>query len=676
MRISLTTMPLRAGLISCCLGLVLSACGSHSGGLLPSSSTPQSLISESSTGIEVTGTIASVWTGGFTLQAGTGLGYVHVYTSSSTTFVGAPPYASEDVDVVGTGSTSTSITATKVSQLGVTAVLPTPGAAIALPAGVSSWNGTVASVWSGGFTTQIPDHGYVHVYVASSTGSSGGAPAAGSDVQITGTGSTSTSIDATFDAFSSTTLPSVTYSGTVSAATSYGFLLDVNSSYPAVPIVLNSDTVVGGSPLAVNMPVKITGYGGESTSILAVQIVVSPLPTPAPVATPTPTPAPIAQTHVLTADYLGGSDGTSSIAWSAAAPYLTWAQTSIADANAISAAGIKTQYYIDPNRTQTNDTLYTSDETTFAHDCSGDRITDVYDWNGTNVTQYVMDVTQSSMQQLFASDVATAAASAHLDAIFEDDAGPLSGYAAVHPFSPSLPCNYTDSAWLAGGQALDQASSVPIIFNGLNELNGTSPSLSIGLLQSSNTIGGNYEHCYTDDTQAEMYGWQWAAIENTELQVNATGRLFECMERNSASAASSSAARIYAYASFLLTYNPQTSIIWEEFSTPSGFHVEPESQLVALDPTVPAPTDISGLLQTGGAYGRQYGECFVAGNYVGPCAVAVNPSSSLSVPFPYPQYTHTLVLSGGGVLDGGTMATNGAAAPTYLGPTQAVIAFP
>jgi len=56
--------------------------------------------------------------------------------------------------------------------------------------------------------------------------------------------------------------------------------------------------------------------------------------------------------------------------------------------------------------------------------------------------------------------------------------------------------------------------------------------------------------------------------------------------------------------------------------------------------------------------------------------VVVNPDTQFSHTFPFPQYTHTLVLSGSGTIDGGTMSTNGAAPPTTLGPSQAAIVFP
>src|SRR5579864_1312488 len=75
--------------------------------------------------------------------------------------------------------------------------------------------------------------------------------------------------------------------------------------------------------------------------------------------------------HIPTGDFLGGVFGTHSIKWSQAAPYLTWAMTDKHDANAIAAAGIKTIFYSDPDRTLPGGPMYSQDESTFAHACSG-----------------------------------------------------------------------------------------------------------------------------------------------------------------------------------------------------------------------------------------------------------------------------------------------------------------
>lgn len=668
--------------------LMLGACGGGAGGgsgttgqstFVPggSSSLPQAVACTSGcSAMTVTGQITALSSSGFYVNTGSTHGTLMVFTTASTTINGPSPFVGENITASGTGSWSTSLTATSVSQTTTStppSVTPTMApitvsSPIPVPSGVVSTHGSVAGQRTGGFTlNQGSPNGLIPVTVPASATLFGGTETTGSYVQVTGTGSVHSGITATVVSTFASAPASITATGTIVAGTPYGFTLNVDASHPAVPVILTSAAVIAGGQLLVGSTAQVTGPGDISNSITPVQIVVSN-PTPAPVvgSTPIPTPGPIAQTHLLTGDYLGGYYGTHNVAWGSAAPYLTWAQTGVTDANAISSTGIKTQFYTIPTRVAVGDPMYTSDETTFAHDCSSNRVTTVF---GTS-TQYVTDVNSSSLRNLYTSKVTQQIGSAHFDAVFEDDAGPLSAYGLA-----TLPCNYSDSAWIAGGQALNDAAPRPVIFNGLSSFNGHDVSQSIALLSTSNTIGGNLEHCYSDNAIPEQNAWAWVAMENTELQVGAQGKLFECMLRNTSSGATAQQARTYALASFLLTYNPQTSIFWEEFATPSGFHVEPESQLVALNPVVAQPGSVSALQTSSGAYGREYRNCYYAGNYVGPCAVAVNSDTSVQHLFPYPQYTHTLVLNGAGVLDGGTAAFNGPAAPMYMQPETAVVAF-
>lgn len=661
-------------------GLSVAACGGGGGGggvtpqtaSFPGLVSPQSTATTTSTtSISTSGTIVGLITGGFVLDTGYPHGKIDVYVTSTTTISGPTPYVNEQVSVTGTGSWSTSITATSVSQgLTTTSTVATPTPSpIPIPTGVISTQGKIAGLRTGGFTLdQGYPYGKIPVYTTSTTAYFGGAVVTGQWAQVTGVGSVHTGISsATVVSITATQPSNITETGTIVGGTTYGFTLNVSTTYPSVPIVVTTATVIGGGVLMPGAIAQVYGPGTLGTSITPSQIVVTD-PTPQPVGTPTPTPGPIAQKHMLTADYLGGYYGTTSISWSTAAQYLTWASTNAANANAISSTGMKTMLYTDPNRVQSNDPMYTTNETTFAHDCSGNRITDTF---GTT-TQYVMDVTSSSLWTLYHNTLVNQIGTAHFDAIFEDDAGPLSGYTG---FS-ALPCNYTDSAWLTGGKSLNDAATSPVIFNGESGLQGHSVSLSLGLLSDSNTLGGNYEHCYTDDTNPAENGWLWQAVENSELQTIAQSKLFECQERNSSTASTAQAARIYGLASFMLTYNPSTSVLWEMFATPSGFHVEPESQLVALNPVVAQPSSITGLQTASGVYGREYQDCYIAGNFVGPCAMEVNSDPTLTMTNPYPQYTHTLVLSGGGIVDGGTIATNGPAAPSSMGPMTAYVVFP
>lgn len=664
-------MQKRARVITFSLVLALAACGGSGGSNGGGSSfvpvMPQSATSTSSPSLQTSGSIAALFAGGFTIQTGTSHGLLDVYTNASTVFTGAAPFVGEQVTVAGTGSFSTSITATTVTQTVAGAGAPAP---IATP-NLLTIGGPVAAISSKGVQLTTSAHGLLWIATTSSTAYFGGAPSVGDYESVAGTGSLSTSYGFTAVSASQTATAPVTAtaSGTVVAGTSYGFTLDVNSTYPAVPIVLSTSSVVAGGTLEVGSQATVTGTGATVTSITAVTVVIVD---PTPVASPTPTPTPIAQTHILTADYLGAPDGTTSVTGARAAPYLTWAQTGIADASALSAAGIKTQLYYDPNRVQTNNALYSAPASAFAQSCGGTDVTDYFD----SVTQYVMNPSSTALQTAYAADVKAYVGTAHFDSIYQDDSGPLSEISTA--FSPSMPCNYSDSAWITGGIALGNAAPYPVVFNGLGVLDGESVSMSIGLLGSgsTNTIGGNFEGCYSTTNQPENDGWLWATEENTELEVNADNKQFWCQERNVADASQSVASRIYAYASFLLTYNPSLDVLWEDFGTSSGLHVFPEEQLVALDPVIAAPGSVSSLEQSGGAYGRQYSECFIAGKFVGPCAVAINPNGSGSVPFPYPQYTHTLTLGGYGVLDGGTIATTGGAPPEYLGSLQAEIVFP
>lgn len=384
--------------------------------------------------------------------------------------------------------------------------------------------------------------------------------------------------------------------------------------------------------------------------------------------------APDTMRHVLTADYLGGNYGTHSVRWSKAAPYLTWAETDWEDATAIHRAGIKTMDYIAPNRTEPGNPLYSDDERTFAHTCGGDRIYDRWD----ELLEWVTDPASSSMRRIFARYVKLVRSLGTFDAIFEDEAGALSAYEQYDPFEPTLPCNYGNAGWLNAEIGLNQAPSLPILFNGLSGLNGNGVSLSIRLLGGSNTIGGNYEGCYNAEGLPKEDGWLWRNVENTELRVAARHKLFECMLRSTMPAAEAIDARIYAFASFLLTYDRFTSIYWTYFKTPSGLHVMPESELVAESPIRPAPSLIVTLKWPGGAFVRQYRHCYLKGREVGPCAAVVNPDTGTSHPFPpelKEKYHHSLVLRGAGILDGGTISTRGPAPPARLGAVQAVIVF-
>ncbi|MBC5808427.1 MAG: hypothetical protein GIX00_07480 [Candidatus Eremiobacteraeota bacterium] len=384
------------------------------------------------------------------------------------------------------------------------------------------------------------------------------------------------------------------------------------------------------------------------------------MPTVRPTATPAPTAAPanIATKHVLTAAYVGVSGGTD-LAPHLLAPWLSWAETSWQLNGPVVGAGIKAMYYTNPNRAQPADQMYSSTESSFAHACDGSRIKSNYIPN-----QYLMQPSSAVTHNSWASVVARVTPGAHWDAIFEDDTNDVL-------YTTAQPCNYSAAAWLADSKAEQASLNAPIIYNGLQIAN------QMTLNQNANVIGGMREGCYADSSGfPKIWDSFWVDIENNELAMASQHKLFLCLGRDFTQGDVSIDGRTYAYASFLLSYSLTSSVLWENYYTISHFQVEPETRLVALNPVVPSPVSISSLQLVGGTYGREYNNCYIGGVPVGRCASIVNPDRYNSHPYPYgTKYRHSMLLSGGGVWDGGTISTTGPAPATSLPPLEAVIAF-
>jgi hypothetical protein len=513
----------------------------------------------------------------------------------------------------------------------------------------------------------------MYIYLNSSTTYfEGNTPVVGQYGSFTGTGTKCSSLNAATVSLSSTAFTSASYSGTVGSATSYGFILSTDGAN--VPVAMSSSTVVFGATLTVGSTVTVTALGTPQTGLTATQIAVSapPTPTPNPSMSPTPTPGPISTKHVMTFAYIYGYNGTpTSVALSLMVPYVTWGMTDPAHAASLRSAGIKTQFYANFWRNYTSDNPsvgYTDLAPGGAHaaaqatDCSGNVLYDTNYGGG-----YEADARSSSA--LGHSQVVTnymlAEYGSNYDAMFADDSGSVGGM---------TPCNYSESTYDQAVNTVHSSLGIPIWVNALGS--APNPANAVDLAQPSNVLGAMCEECYSDNAStgdAIQTGTSWQNVENAEIGMVAQRKVFWAYPRATGSAATETALRTYVYASFLLTYDPSYSMINEALSTPSGFPVMPETQLVALNPLSTA-TSVSGYQAAGGAYFREYGACYYAGNYVSNCAVAVNPSAS-SVPVPTTSYAHSMVLSGSGVLDGGFAAFNGGAV-TQLAPGSAVILFP
>lgn len=369
-------------------------------------------------------------------------------------------------------------------------------------------------------------------------------------------------------------------------------------------------------------------------------------------------------THVLTSDYWGGYSGTHNLPAQRAAQWLSFAMVDPGDANLMSSLGVKTILYTNPNREQPGDPMWTADENEYAHTCAGGRVRGEVNYAGQELT----NPGNPAMHQVWRYSVkrhTVDSGNAHYDFVFADEAGGTA-------YSLQQPCGYTFDGWLRDESGLFASLGRPIIYNGLNDFYNRGIAREIAL--NANAAGGEMEECYAQlHPDHRVGGWMWYTTEATELRMAQDRKYFICYGRDLTPADQADDGRLYTFASFLLSYDLRTTILWEYYKTPSGGHVMPESQIVAMQPVKPIRR-VAELREAGGAYVRRYRDCYVAGRRVGPCAAAVNPdpephSVNLSA------YHRVVQLRGSGIFDGGSIVLAGMNPPSVLPPLTGVIAF-
>ncbi|MGH7661985.1 MAG: hypothetical protein ACRENA_13865, partial [Vulcanimicrobiaceae bacterium] len=326
-------------------------------------------------------------------------------------------------------------------------------------------------------------------------------------------------------------------SGTIYGVGSNTINLNGGAGCGYVNVTYSSATTIiaNGYSLTPGAYATVYGSGNCTTSITASTI---SLGNGAAATSPSTT----VQTHVLTGDYLGGYAGTKTVTASQAAPVLSWAEVAAVDANNISAAGIKTLDYIDPFRQASTDPLYSSDDSTFAHDCSGNRIPIYLQ----SATQYLMNPGSTNLENAINVWQAAESNTGHIDAFFYDDIDTLYGVSAT-------PCDPPSTSWDSLIASFIATSQHPVVFNGYG-MNADSGAL-IGL---PSVRGGMVEGCYGDagsSTPPYVTGSTWTQNENLELAAAAAQKLFFCYNAPTTDAASSLGLRQFIDSSFLLTYS-------------------------------------------------------------------------------------------------------------------------
>ena len=365
--------------------------------------------------------------------------------------------------------------------------------------------------------------------------------------------------------------------------------------------------------------------------------------------------------HVLTADYWGGYAGTHNLPASQAAPWLSWAEVQPADTNHLAPLGVKTLLYTNPNREEPHDVIWSDDERFFAHKCDGTRVRGGSRYAGEVLTDVHSPVTLAAWQRSIERHMQ----GAHYDAVFDDEA---SGDA----YAEEAPCNFSLTDWIAGEANMIRSLHVPVIYNALADYDNHQVAKEIAL--NSVAAGGMMEECYAQlSPDHRVAGWVWYTTEYTELRMAQDRKLFFCYGRDLTPADQAFDGRMYTYASFLLTYDPKTTVLWEYYKTPSGGHVMPESQLVALDP-VKKIDRVAQLHLNEGLYVREYRRCYIAARPVGPCAAVVNPDDDTH-PLHLPRYHRTLRMTGSGIYDGGSISIVNVPPPAELPSRGAAILF-
>lgn len=191
--------------------------------------------------------------------------------------------------------------------------------------------------------------------------------------------------------------------------------------------------------------------------------------------------------------------------------------------------------------------------------------------------------------------------------------------------------------------------------------------------------GTTFEGCLAGNpvqTKVDALG-PWQSDENSLIAALAAGKMSQCMMNQKWSdqwAANAIAGREFLYASWLLTYDAWDSILDEVYYTTSKMNVYPEMGFVALGPTSTAST-VTGYVDASGVYARSFAACYYRGAPLGPCIVAVNPTTS-TLPFAYAaQYPNAWALSGSDVFDADAWICFCSTTPSSIAPSTGIVAL-
>jgi hypothetical protein len=265
--------------------------------------------------------------------------------------------------------------------------------------------------------------------------------------------------------------------------------------------------------------------------------------------------------------------------------------------------------------------------------------------------------------------------SPRLDFFFSDDSGSTftgpkgtSASGAFYGFNAAGVEVRDDKGWIAAENAMFSATPRKLIINGGDLFR---PAYNGVFLKNPNVAGANHEGCFSsayyrgrvDDSNGL---WQQTA---DGLLADLPFKKFSLCMMNGAPTAAS---RLYAMASWWLTYDPRYSVAAPIAPDAAGSTIFPEFDIVPLQPSATAASSVSKLAR-GSVYVREFANCYQAGTPIGACATIVNPSQSQqSLPRLRRQYKRELVLDDASAASGGRAYWRPSNTGT-LGPVSALI---
>jgi hypothetical protein len=210
-------------------------------------------------------------------------------------------------------------------------------------------------------------------------------------------------------------------------------------------------------------------------------------------------------------------------------------------------------------------------------------------------------------------------------------------------------------------------SAMPLILNGGAPDN--IPAYGGVYIALPFVYGNSHEGCFRDDAGAKSIEQGWLNEHQGLLSNTHMKKWGLCYMDGRPTNAS----RLYALASWWLSYDPQYSVA-APIQPAVKSSLLPEFNIVPRFPSRTIVANIAELRDAGGAFVREFGGCYEERIFVGRCATVVNPTNGpVAVPRLSMAYRRMLQLRGADMLAGGVTAWVPGRPPAALAPKTAVV---